>query len=161
MINNQKQFDAVLKAQLSKCVDYLSQKIYDCLYKHIMDDVYNFDGPNSWYNNGTQQPTWEFLNAFNWEGIKEKTNEVSNLLFYNWISMSAPSGENPYVHGNYEDRIDRRQELAEILNVKGSSPAGSFDLRDKKRNAFWDETIKEVNENFDKWSKEACEKYLK
>ena len=161
MITNQRQFDEILIKKLSDCVEYLSQKIYECLYQHILDDVYYSGGENFWYNNGTKEPTWEFLNSFEFEGIKKNINEVTNTLFYNWMSMSSPNQSNPYVHGNYNEGIDRRESLAEILNVYGESPSGTFDLRNKKRNAFWDEALKEVNQNFDKWANEACNKYLK
>jgi len=159
MINNQKQFDTILRNQLSKCVLYLSDKILECLKQHITNDVYNFGGSNSWYSDGSGEPTWEFLNAFEFEGVKQNVKEVSNLLFYNWMDMSSPSQSNPYVHGNYGDNIDRRAQLASLLNVKGVDVGN--DWGGKERNAFWDETIKEINQEFNKWAKEACDKYLK
>ena len=148
---NQKELDAAIKAALEKCVSYLSDKILDCLQKHIMDDVYNFDqNKNTWY-----VPTFDFKNAFKFEGVKSKINEVSNKLFYDWQSMRLGN----WHHGNKDGSVDRRERLAEILNVSGIN--GDYDFRGKERNQFWDNAIKEIDENFDTWAREAYNLYLK
>lgn len=161
MITNQEQFNKALKAALTNCIEYISDKMLQCLQEHIMEDVYYYDTPNTWYNNGSGNPTYEFLNAFEFEGVQQKAKEVSNTLFYNWMEMSSPSSSNKFLHGNYEEGIDRRASLAEILNVNSSSPAGSFDLRDKQRQPYWDNAIEEMNRKFGIWAKEAYNKYLK
>lgn len=151
MINNQKQFDDALQIVLKKIVNEICMKTLECLQKHIEDDVYNFDdSPNTWY-----QPTYEFLNAFKFEGIIAKGNEVSNNLFYDWASMSVGN----WIHGNESGSIDRRENLASILNVSGIN--GQYDFRGKERNKFWDNAINEIDRLFDKWAKDACNKYLK
>ena len=161
MITNQRQFDIILNGKIAACVLDISKKMYDCLRRHIINDVYYFDGKNRWYNEGSREPTWEFLDAFDFGGVQYEIKAVTNTLFYDWMSMSPPSQSNPYVHGNYYESKDRRESLAKILNVKGNSPSGTFDLRDKKRNAFWDEAIDEIDKNFAVWAKDAFNKYLK
>lgn len=160
--NNQKELDAAINRALKKCVAYLSDKMLDCLKERIWQDTYTRDYyPNTVYvDDGI--PTFEFLNAFEFEGIKSSIKEVSNRLFYNWQDkMSSPSSSRPYVHGNYYKGIDRKEELANILNVSGKDACGSNDFGGKKREPFWDNTIKEINSNFDSWAKEAYNLYLK
>lgn len=151
MINNQKQFDDAIQIALKKIVEEICEKVLSCLRKHIKDDVYDFDPiPNTWY-----QPTFEFLDAFKFEGIQSKSGEVSNNLFYDWASMSVGN----WIHGNESGSIDRRESLASILNVSGTN--GEYDFRGKERNKFWDNAINEIDRFFDKWAKDACSKYLK
>ena len=160
MINNQKQFDKILQSALKLIIGYLQVKIEDCLKEHIWNDVYRFDYfPNEIYEDYSKYPSFQFLDAFVFEDIKILAKEVSSEMVYDWASMQTPTSSHPYTHGNYYEGIDRRKSLAELLNVKCVD--GGNDWGGKKRNAFWDETIKEINKNFDKWVKEACNKYLK
>jgi len=157
--SNQKELDVAISKALEKCVNYLSDKMLKCLKDRIWEDTYSKDYyPNKVYvDDGI--PTFEFLNAFEFEGIKTRISEVSNKLFYNWMDMSSPSMGRPYVHGNYEKGEDRRSDLASILNVTGKD--GNNDFGGKERAPFWDNTIKEINDNFDKWAREAYNLYLK
>jgi hypothetical protein len=151
MINNQKEFDILLQKALEKVIIELCDKTLKCLRQHIMDDVYNADSePNTWY-----VPTFEFLDSFKFEGMKSGSKEVSNNLIYDWASMSLGD----WIHGNQDGSIDRRESLASILNVSGKN--GDYDFRGKERNMFWDNALKEINQNFNKWTKDACNKYLK
>ena len=158
IITNQEQFDKVLKNALIKCVGYLSDKILKCVQDHIQKDTYG-KLPNKEYNNGTGMPTFEFKNAFRFEGIKSSVNDISNRLFYDWSTMHAPSQSNKYLHGNFDEGVDRRSILAELLNVDGID--GGNDWGGKERKAFWDNALEEIEQNFDSWAKEAYNKYLK
>lgn len=150
MITNQKQLDLELKNAAEKIILELCEKILECVQTHIKNDVYNYDpNKNTWYT-----PTFEFLDAFKFEGITSQNGEVSNNLFYDWVSMSVEN----WIHGNQTGSIDRRKDLAEILNVLGKN--GNYDFRGKERNMFWNNAIEEINRNFDKWAKQACDKYL-
>lgn len=158
IITNQKQFDEVIKKAISNCVSYISDKILECVQDHIQKDTYG-ELPNKVYNNGTGNPTFEFKNAFKFEGIKSSVNEISNKLFYDWSTMHAPSQSNEYLHGNFNKGEDRRSILAELLNVNGID--GENDWGGKERSAFWDNAIGEIEQKFDLWAREAYNKYLK
>lgn len=160
MINNQKQFDTMLKERLELIIEYLQIQIEDCIKDHIWTDVYSYDYfPNVKYEDASRHPSFQFLDAFVFEDIKILAKEVSTEMIYDWESMQSPSASHPYTHGNYFEGIDRRKSLASLLNVKGIDSGN--DWGGKERNAFWDEAIKEINQKFDKWAKEACNKYLR
>lgn len=150
----------MLNLVMTQCVKEISNKILDCLQEHIWEDMYSYAYyPNKVYNNGSGQATFEFMNAFKFEGVKKSVTEISNKLFYDWQSMSRPSSANPWVHGNYYTGQDRRSILAELLNVKGIDGGNDWDGKD--RNAFWDNTIKDIDSKFDGWAREVYNKLLK
>jgi len=154
IITNQKQFDEAIKKAILNCVSYISDKILECVQSHIWDDVYRYDYfPNRKYEDGTKMPTFQFLNAFKFEEMKIKSDEISAKLFYDWQKMEPPSLNHPFTHGVYGVE-DTRSVLAELLNVTGISGY-------KKRNAFWDNAIEEIEQKFNLWAREAYNKYLK
>jgi len=154
IITNQKQFDEAIKKAILNCVSYISDKILECVQSHIWDDVYRYDYfPNRKYEDGTKMPTLQFLNAFKFEEMKIKSDEISAKLFYDWQKMEPPSLNHPFTHGVYGVE-DTRSVLAELLNVTGISGY-------KKRNAFWDNAIEEIEQKFNLWAREAYNKYLK
>lgn len=150
----------MLQERVKLIIGYLQIQIENCVKAHIWNDVYLYAYyPNKNYENGTTYASLQFLEAFVFEDIKVLAKEISTEMVYDWMSMRSPSEAYPYTHGNYYIKADRREELASLLNVKGTDSGN--DWGGKKRNAFWDEAIKEINQKFDKWAKEACEKYLK
>jgi hypothetical protein len=156
--NNQADFDRILKKAITSCIEHLSDKILECVQDHIQKDTYG-SLPNKVYNNGTGNPTFEFKNAFKFEGIKNSVKEISNKLFYDWTTMSTPSQSNKYLHGNFNEGQDRRSILAELLNVNGID--GGNDWGGKERQAFWDNALKDINNKFDGWAREAYNKFMK
>lgn len=160
IITNQKDFDKILNAAITKCIGDISNKILECVQDHIWQDVYSYAYyPNVAYDNGSGTPTFEFRDAFRFEGIKKSVDEISNRLFYDWSTMSKPSQSNKYLHGNFNKGEDRRSILADLLNVNGID--GGNDWGGKERNAFWDNALKDINSKFDGWAREAYNKYLK
>jgi hypothetical protein len=133
------------------------------LKRIIWEKTYTFDYfPNVVYysknietgERGNAMPTFQFFRAFKWRKIDKNSDGISRELFYDWKSMQYDPST--FLHGDPK-RGDMREELADILNVDGTS-AGYFQV--KKRKPFWDITISEVNSSIKVLFDAALWKYI-
>ena len=149
LIKTKAELNQVLTQKLTNAINIICSKIESKLKKNIMDYTYNYDlEPNTWY-----QPTYEFLNSFYMTKAKEGLNgAITAWVIHDYTRMSAPryssnpNSQLPYQHGNYSDGIDRRKQLAAILNVSGEN--SDFDFRGKQRQPFFDLTIQWIEDNW-------------
>lgn len=152
----EKQIQLHLQKSAEKAFIVVEKKALDLLQQHIDDDVYNFDPePNKFY-----KPTYEFKNAFVWGDMDSSIKEIKAKLFYNYNSMRPPTlndSNNGYTHGNARIGDDRRKDLAYWLNADGAESENTF--RQKKRNAYWDNFEKELDEKIYGWFDKEFAKY--
>lgn len=131
----------------------VSQRAKKLLQERINQDTYGINKTqtgnpkiNKYYLSGTGVPSYEFRDKA-WDMRLEKD---LFCLFYDALKMSAPSSVFPFLHGNNDIGEDRRNELAEILNVSGIAENGDF-YTDKKREPFWDNFMKELKDKLGSW----------
>lgn len=130
-----------------KALDIISAKIEKQLRLNIERYTYG-DTENAWY-----ERTGEFLESFYAEKSQEIAGEIIGWVIHDPMVMSAPinrgdEAQETFRHGNALKGIDRREKLAEILNVSGVN--GSFDWKGKERQPFFDITIQWLEQSFDK-----------
>ena len=141
----------------------ISEQIFECLKKHIRDDMYQPYNIVYLPNNGNR-PSEQFLNAFELSGIKKISNKLTRQIMYNWQDMKHWSESYFYtdalgrrkshkvhahedVHGN-----DVRQALFDILQNRNN--LGCIPNRPVSYyNDFWEEFIKDVEANIAIWIK--------
>jgi hypothetical protein len=97
----------------------------------IMRDTYNSHSPNVVYD-----PSYEFLNAWEWTPVQKAMKSVSTELFYNWREMKTDPAT--YKHVDYISGADNRERLASILNIQGLEPGNPIAVF---RYSFWNEYI--------------------
>jgi hypothetical protein len=118
----------------------VSDKVLKQLQDDIKRDVYEHSYfPNFYYVGGSGIPTFDFLRAWKWDAMKRDIMSATRELFYDYFNMIY-DGEN-YIHGNRT--TDRREELAEDLNVSGSALNQDFNTR-KQRAPFWSNFLYEM-----------------
>lgn len=147
-INSTKQLNEMLIKITKKVTDEIIDKMWSCLRKHILSDTYDLaNQPNSYYALGTASPTYEFLNAFQKsEDYANLSNIINKRIFYNWQSMSLQRDEENPEYSVHMSALgeDMREELADILNRNGL-------IAHKYREAYWDNTINEIENKFNGW----------
>jgi hypothetical protein len=156
-INNSIELSLALKNMAKDAISSVSKELLKNLQNQILIDIYNFDPmPRRWYYNKTGRPTYEFLHAFRWQGIKEALDEISNTLWYDGLSMGYEPDK--YKHGSAKFG-DLREQLAEILNVNGVDAFNNFGGRERR--AYWDNFLREFfnDQNLDFLFAMALEKY--
>jgi hypothetical protein len=135
--------DIQLATELTKltetAINNVSDKVLTLLRDNIIKLVYELDyWPNRYYYDNSGIPTYEFLNAFKWEAIKNNITDVSRLLFYDWLSMRTDPST--FLHSD-PNSSDNRESLAEALDVEGYD--NGF-LGGKLRGAYWKNTMDEL-----------------
>lgn len=145
---------------IGEVVENISKRAKELLIKHINTDTYginktatNEQGINKIYLNGTGTPSYEFRDkAWDIKFQKQLTEHIFYLM-YNSDNLTPPSTKNNYLHGNYDEGIDRRIELPELLNVNGIAPDGDFNdfPNQKRRSPYWDNFIEELNQKIGGW----------
>ena len=156
-IKNSGQLRTVIKAEIEKALEKISDKAMGDLDDIIMKDVYLNDYfPNiryyggSFYDEevlrGTYEPTWQFREAWK-KTISSESEKTSLSIFYdpNYIEKDA--------HKSILNDRDISQWLDRILNVDGYTselefgrPPGTLDANDpgtlrhvsKLRKPYWD-----------------------
>lgn len=126
------------------------------------------DYPASWLSDLPSSgglPTFEFRDEA-WVMQKSQiiANKIIASVYYDGSKMSPPSASSPYRHGNFNLGIDRRQELAKLLNVLGYADNADFRKAgktnsdgspvnevavEKPRKPFFDEAIKWISANWE------------
>lgn len=149
----------VLNPVIEEVVKSVSERAKKLLQKHINADTYgigktNMGTPsiNKSYLNHTGKPSYEFRDKA-WD-IQFQKNLEGYLfsLFYDGSKLTPPSKVYPYLHGNAEgtNNIDRRNQMADILNVSGVASDG--DMNDTKvREPFWDNFEEELRQKIGGW----------
>lgn len=143
-IYNEDDFASLFTEITEEVCKNVTNRAYDLLIKHINSDVYN-TGINKQY-----EPSYQFRDkAWVKDHVVQALNKYVSSIVYTPENMDAPSQSNPWRHGYYstEGTVDNRERLAEILNVVGEDEGFGH----KRRNAFWDNFIKELNEKIGGW----------
>lgn len=149
LIKTKSALKKILENKMERAINIICEKIEKVLKQNILDYTYNYDPqPNTWY-----QPTYEFYNSFYMENAKKELDGIiRGWVVHDYMVMSAPkyssskSSQEPYQHGNFNEGIDRRKQLASILNVAGEN--GGYDFRGKQRQPFFDLTIQWIEDNW-------------
>lgn len=154
------QLNSFLNKKLVNVIDYLTERIQNQLRHNIDEYTYQFDYfPNREYldeNSGWAMPSFEFRDSFYRTKAKNIAEKITGWVIHDAMSMSPPSDRHPYLHGNFDKGIDRRRELASLLNVSGLDTENDFG--GKERRPFFDITIKWLENNFDSLVRQAFAK---
>lgn len=134
-ITNDIEMATMLSNIASKVIEKVSKDMLFILKEYINDETYD-PLPNAYYYNGSGKPTFQFREAFEFTQIENKIKQVVTELFYNWQEMSYDP--DTFLHGSPWNG-DMRQQLADILNVDGSTGFST-----KIRKPYWDDYIKEM-----------------
>jgi hypothetical protein len=125
----------------------VSDRILSLLQNKILEETYGSHGPNKYYLGGTREPSKEFLHAWKWNPVVNTVNSITKELFYDFLSMRY-FGE-MYQHGSPFE--DRREELAEDLNVLGVDL--NNDWGGAYRRPYWNDFLFELfqEDQLSKW----------
>ena len=152
-IKTDEDLEKVFYDLIVEVIKSISERAKKLLQEHINTDTYGINKTNTGkpeinqsYLNGTGTPSYEFRDKA-WD---IQLNKTLFSLFYDGDLMSPPSANFPYLHGNNESGEDRRNMLADILNVSGIASNG--DMHDTKiRNPFWDNFETELKQKLGGW----------
>jgi hypothetical protein len=130
----------------------VSNDLLQILDDYIIEYTYG-QLPNANYYNKTTYPTFQFLNAFKFDGVKmQKLNEYVSELFYDWQTLDFDAST--LLHGSSWGG-DARENLADILNINGIPGI----IGNKIRSSYWDIFITDmfdkggIEKLFDKYTK--------
>ena len=158
-ISTYNEFDKMFGTVIGEVIEAVSVRAKKLLVEHINSDTYGINKTtkgkpkiNKSYLNGTGRPSYEFRDKA-WDiTVKKKVTESVFTLFYDGSKMSPQSKGNQYLHGYYGqgEVIDRRNELASILNVSGIAERSDMHS-DKHTEPFWDNFENELNQKIGGW----------
>lgn len=160
-----KDFENYFRRVMQKVLDGIAEEVLVAIRQSINYNTYIASGlPNASYLNDSGLPSFEFRDKA-WQITKAKqiASEVVSSVNYMPQKMSPPSSGFPFRHGNYYQQKDRREQLAELLNVYGSADNADFrtdgsnsdgsiycvSKTEKKRRPFFDLAITWIVENWD------------
>jgi len=153
-IVNDEILNQILISSAEKIISSVSDKILTQLQDDIKRDIYTHDYfPNKYYVAGSGIPTFDFLRAWKWDVIRTDIMTTTRELYYDYLSM-VYDPEN-FIHGNRT--MDKREELADDLNVSGI--ANNSDFGRKERAPFWSNFLYEMLEEgqLESWFDEEFE----
>lgn len=153
--------DGIMKEIAQNLIKDLSNKMIECLKDHIWNDVYikdHGDPINKIYvgGNGSEGsygvPTFEFMNAFRFDNIEKRLNEISTNLVYDYLGMHKYNVSYVDEEGNLrtygvhqtKEGEDLREELFDLLNTNDM-------FGGKERDKYWDNFLNDVEANLDTW----------
>lgn len=151
IINNADKAQKYMDSISEKVINEVVEECLELLKKYIDEDVYEYDYfPNKNYFNKTKKPTYEFRDKA-W--VKSFTSVVSGrvqgALRHDYTKMVTRKGDSSsYMAHNPK----YKESLAERLNVKGV-------FAHKERNEYWDNFIRDLDKNMDKWIIKHYKKY--
>lgn len=147
---------------LNEAIQAVGERASKLLQEHINADTYGINKTNTGtpsinqsYLDGTGKPSYEFRDKAWDTSFQHSLTDYLFSLFYDGNLLSPPSPSSQYLHGNYyygesKKLVDRRKDLADILNVSGFAP--DSDMNDTKiREPFWDNFIDELSEKLGDW----------
>ena len=139
-IQNDMQLASILNSLAQIAISNVSDKVLFQLQEDIKRDVYTHSYfPNRYYVGGSGIPTFDFLRAWKWNQMKTDITSVVKELFYDYFNMLYDP-EN-FIHGNRN--FDRREELADDLNVSGPALHQDFSTK-KERAPLWSNLLYEM-----------------
>jgi len=126
-----------------KVIESVSVEVVDILQSYILHDVYAVAQDveeRKWYVGGSQQPTYDFMNAFHFDEMEKSVNGIVKRLFYDWATMRLGTASiddggkrsGDYVHTQFGDF---RPYMAAAFNIDGFVVG---DIKDRKREPYWD-----------------------
>jgi hypothetical protein len=148
LIENSAMFKQVFSEIAKMAIDSVASEVYGkeenkgLLYGNILGYTYGFNLgriKNEMYWNETQEPTYEFLNSFEWTSTVDTPFGTTKKLYYNSDLMAYDP--ETYKHGS-QKRGDQREVLADLLNVSGMDRDSDFGGR--WREPFWNITLSEL-----------------
>lgn len=152
-IKTDEDLEKVFNKVIEDVIKSISERAKKLLQEHINTDTYGINKTdmgtpeiNSSYLNGTGTPSYEFRDKA-WD---IQLNKTLFSLFYDGDLMSPPSSNFPYLHGNDNIGADRRDKLAEILNISGIASEGDMEST-KIRSPFWDNFEEELKQKLGGW----------
>ncbi len=161
-IETDEELEKVFREVIEEVIVAISDRAQKRLRQFINKDTYglsinsNFATSkiNKSYLDGTGAPSYEFRDqAWDVKYIDDAIKGFSFSLVYDALNMTPPSSSSPYLHGNYyggkDGMRDRREILAEVLNVNGTDDHN--DLGGKKRKPYWDDFLEDLNQNIGGW----------
>ena len=161
-IKTDEDLERVFGEVIEEVVVAMSDRVQKRLRQFISKDVYGLSMNanfamgkiNKSYLDGTGTPSYEFRDqAWDVKYIDDAIKGFSFSLVYDALNMTPPSSSSPYLHGNYyggrDGMRDRREILAEVLNVNGIDSHN--DWGGKKRKPYWDDFLKDLNQNIGGW----------
>lgn len=161
-IKTDEDLERVFGEVIEEVVVAMSDRVQKRLRQFISKDVYGLSMNanfamveiNKFYLDGAGTPSYEFRDqAWDVKYIDDAIKGFSFSLVYEALNMTPPSSSSPYFHGNYyggkDGMRDRREILAEVLNVNGIDSHN--DWGGKKRKPYWDDFLKDLNQNIGRW----------
>lgn len=157
-IKTDEDLNNVINSVIKEVVEAIGERAKKLLQEHINVDTYGINKTNTGkprinksYLDDTGIPSYEFRDvAWDIKKFKEGLNAYAISLFYDGDKMSPPSMSSPYLHGNSYIGMDRRNELADILNVSGIAPEEDMNSI-KIRSPFWDNFEEELKQKLGNW----------
>lgn len=147
-----------INQRLAKVIDCLTQKVYQQLMDDIDVCIYSTYEPRQYKRtNEFRDKAWAKKSAENIAGI------IMADVHYEPMNMRWDPSR--YQHGN--TKVDRRKDLADILNSYGRNsddwdfgrPGKTLGIDFNPPLPFWDYTLRDVEQNWDVWAKDALNKY--
>ena len=137
-----------INKRMANAMNLIANEVYDELKMIIEDEVYGNKLIGNSTSIGGYKRSYEFLNdAWAMNNAKIISKNVVTKIFYYPKGMNGPDLNNPYRHGNFDYGIDRREQLAGIINYGGNT--GDYDLRKFEARPFWDIFLKWLNTNWE------------
>lgn len=156
-LDTYEKLESTFKDIIENVIENVSERAKKLLQEHINTDTYGINKSatfvmspiNKYYlENGT--PSYEFRDQA-WDiWVKELVRGYTFSLFYDGSNLTPPTSAYPFEHGNLYKHEDRRNELAEDLNVNGWAKNEDFP-GSKRREPFWDNFEEDLKNKIGGW----------
>lgn len=119
-IINQSQLQSAMEIATNNALQAITKEVLGIFIdEYIVKLVYQSHGGNVVYHNGTKDPTFQFLEAWDWTPIKKAINTISTELWFNPANMDFDM--DTFLHGSkYSSPVDVRDNLPAILEGRKS-----------------------------------------
>ena len=157
-IKTDEDLERVFGEVIEEVVVAMSDRVQKRLRQFISKDVYGLSMNanfamgkiNKSYLDGAGTPSYEFRDQA-WDiWVKELVRGYTFSLFYDGSNLTPPTSAHPFEHGNLYRHEDRRNELAEDLNVNGWAKNEDFP-GSKTREPFWDNFEEDLKNKIGGW----------
>jgi len=158
-LKNQKDLEILLEKVAEEIIEEVAEDVMENLRSQILDNVYTIA---SWYApddnmKPTGEPTWEFLNSWNWKPLKKTLKTMSKKLFYDYAGTGMSNNSRRWIHGSpIPGYADSRKNLEDILNNKftgynygptSSLVDGAGNYFSHERTPYWESFIRDMIDN--------------